>query len=128
MKPVTVVHFFALSGCNYMYVFSLLNQKFLKAQKKLGLRQPNCGFRMKTGRAVGRLLRNIIRRKGLQVEGQPPLSGLMVSEGGGWQPQAGQKNCFELSAHTSGFCKAALASLCHTNVPAWVCGGGVNIF
>lgn len=75
---------------------------------------------------VGRLLRNIVRRKGLQVKAQSPVSGHM--EWGGWQPQAGQKNCFELSDHTSGFCKAAVASLCSTNVPASVCGGGVNIF
>lgn len=47
---------------------------------------------------------------------------------GGWQPQAVQKNCFELPKHASGFCKAAVASLCNTNVPTWVYNGGVSIF
>lgn len=110
MKPVTVVHFFALSGCNYMYVFSLLNQQFLKAQKKLGLRQPNCVFGMKTGRAVGRLLRNIIRRKGLQVEGQPPLSGLMGlgGERGGGNLRLGRKTVLSYLPILQAFVKQLL--------------------
>lgn len=73
MTPVAVLHFFALSGCDYTYVFSLFKQKILEAQKKVGLRRPRCCFRMPTGRPVGRLLRNITRRMELQVEAQPPL-------------------------------------------------------
>lgn len=100
--------------------FQFLKAKF-SSRKTLGLRQPDCSFRMMMGQGGGRLLRTFIRRKDLQ--GRHSLHSQDT-----WQPQAGQKNSFELPDHISGFCKAAVASLCSTNVPAWVCGGGVNIF
>ena len=64
MKPVTVAHFFALSGCDYTYVLSLLKQKFLKAQKKPGLRRPNCAFRMKTGQGGGQVAEEHHQKEG----------------------------------------------------------------
>lgn len=120
MKPVTVVHFFALSGCDHKYVFSLLKQRFLKALKKVGFSQPNCSFKMKRGQRDGQVAEEHHQKEG------PPLARPM--DGGAQQRPTGQSNCFGLSDCTSGFCKAAVASLCRTAALAWVCGGGDNIF
>lgn len=86
------------------------------------------------GRAMGMWPSYVIRSKDSLLEAQPLLLGLAKQshqfQQRGWQPQTGLESLFffELPNHSLRFYKAGVASLCHTNVPACVCDGGVDRF
>lgn len=113
-----------------MMCVSLLKQKF---QEKTGAQRAQLLLQDEDGQGSENVAK-LCHQKKVQPPGSTastlgtcqeippvPAAGLAASNWAG-------KPFFELLNHSSCFCKAVVASLCRTNVPACVCDGRVSSF